>query len=586
MFRAGEMPWTVDNGCKWLLAAEGENGLRTSLPYPGRPLDPELRFAPISRPFAQPIGGRLVSQYPLTFSLLSRPFLRLPGAWGRYLLPILGALLAAWGAGRLAEHWTHEAESASPGHRSREAGSTGSGSGTVAASALLWGWLFAGPLGPLAWYGTTFWEHTSVAACVVWGTLFWARAIGGSTKQDEGGRRGGRRSYLGLRAYPYVSGLLLAFGTWMREETAAVFLVLVTCTFLVRPRPRAGRWFALLGSYGAGLVPLLLWQRWVTGSLLGTHFRENVSGSLFNVLISDRLSVIRGLLWSGDEGATEAGDLVLTLLTAILALAVARVSSQRLRSWGVGAVSALAGSIALVCIFALQRETDMPMTLIRTAGLFFFAPWIVWCCSVRGVSLPRLAWSGPLAVVVFLQVTPAVTAFGFHWGPRVLLSALPLIAAVAALGFARMQARSSGLVPPLGATFLVLSCFSLQAYGGVIQGRVTRGAEDYLERTHHVVAPYEAAPLVTHLWWYAPTFTPLLLERPVYKVRSKPELEAWIRRFGAAGGRRFYWATAAPTDEILKGLPVRITGSETMDGYPKAYRHRLLEVVLEEGAGR
>ena len=43
---------------------------------------------------------------------------------------------------------------------------------------------------------------------------------------------------------------------------------------------------------------------------------------------------------------------------------------------------------------------------------------------------------------------------------------------------------------------------------------------------------------------------------------------------------------AMKDDEILRGLPVRIVGSEPMDGYPKVYRHRIVELVLQEGSPR
>src|SRR5688572_6915350 len=186
--RSPEVPWTVDNGIKWLASAHGEDGLRAALPYAGRELDPEGRFFPIDEPFARWIDGRALSQYPPAFSLVSRPCVRAFGALGAYVLPLLGALLAALGAARLAAQFDPKAA--------------------------LWAFLFAGPLGPLAWYGTQFWEHTLAAACAVWAAMNWPEKRGSAV----------------------LSALLLALATWMREETVLIALAFAAGAIAARWR--------------------------------------------------------------------------------------------------------------------------------------------------------------------------------------------------------------------------------------------------------------------------------------------------------------------------------------------------------------
>jgi hypothetical protein len=555
--RAPDVPWTIDNGIKWLASAHGEGGLRAELPYAGRGIDPEARFFPIGEPFVRVIDGKAVSQYPPTFALVSRPFVRMLGALGGFVLPLLGALLAAWGAARLAAQWDEDAA--------------------------LWAFLFAGPLGPLAWYGTQFWEHTLVASCVAWAAVSWP------------GRRGA----------PIVSALLLALGTWMREETVLFVPALMAGGFAARwrpsesvdrARPISARSFALfVAVYCLALVPFLAWQRWSTGSALGFHFSGNLGGSLSEVLFTGRAEVVRGLLWSGPKSATGAAEMALTIVAALCVLGAARLSNARARSVGFLLASAFMGAVAANCARALITDRAMPMTLIHTSGLLLFAPWVLAALAGSRASATSLMVAAAVALVLVLLVTPSITAFALHWGPRVLLSALPLLAAAAALGVTRLRSGTAGIIPRLASTLLVVACLALQVFGGWIQARVTKGAAEQLQRTRSLLAQDESAataeqapesararaPIVTSEWWYAGTYAPLLVERPVFRVTSRAELTDWIELYRRAGGHHFWWATAAPNDAFLQGLGVHPLRSETIGGYPAAYRHRLVELALD-----
>jgi hypothetical protein len=551
--RASGMPWTVDNGIKWLASAHGEGGLRAHLPYAGRAIDPQARYFPIGEPFVRVIDGKAVSQYPPAFALASRPFVRLFGAFGGSVLPLFGALLAAWGAARLVAQWDEDAA--------------------------VWAFLFAGPLGPLAWYGTQFWEHTLVASCVAWAAVSWP------------GRRGA----------PIVAALLLALGTWMREET-----VLFVPAFLVGGC--AARWRSTEGTerlridsarslvlfvavYCAALVPFLLWQRWTTGSALGFHFSGNLGGSLGEVLLAGRAEVVRGLLWSGPKGATGSAAIELTIASALSVVATARMSSARERSVGFLVSTALMGAVAASSAIALFMDRALPMTLIHTSGLLLFAPWVLASLAGRRERATSVSITAAAALGALLLVTPSITAFALHWGPRVLLSALPLLAAAAALGMTRLRSGASVVLSNLGTALLIVACLGLQVFGGWIQARVTRGAAEQLERTRSLLAQEESAstaesaqaraPIVTSEWWYAGTYAPLLVERPVFRVASRADLTDWIALYRRAGGQRFWWASAAPNDALLQGLGVRPLRSETIGGYPQAYRHRLIELALD-----
>jgi hypothetical protein len=95
--------WTPDDGNKYLIGRAADSStLRPTLPYLGRQIDPELRWAPIRTPFAHVVDGRLVSQYPPAFSLLSRVVDENSDGKAHLLIPLLGSVLVLLFAGRLA----------------------------------------------------------------------------------------------------------------------------------------------------------------------------------------------------------------------------------------------------------------------------------------------------------------------------------------------------------------------------------------------------------------------------------------------------------------------------------------------------
>ncbi len=81
-----------------MLAAIRSGYESMALDWPGRALDPDFRFNPQPPPFTVVQEGRLYSQYPPVFALLSSFPYRLFGFPGLYALPLLGGIATAAGA--------------------------------------------------------------------------------------------------------------------------------------------------------------------------------------------------------------------------------------------------------------------------------------------------------------------------------------------------------------------------------------------------------------------------------------------------------------------------------------------------------
>ena len=140
IFEAGA-PWSPDEGAKLLqmLSLRLEDGsLRFDIAYVGQPLDPALEFALSENPrdLFGVIDGRLALERLPIFPLLSLPFFRWVGVYGRYLLPAL----AGAAAGPLALGLIERGER----------------------RALMWVLVAFGS--PVFIYASLFWEHTLATA--------------------------------------------------------------------------------------------------------------------------------------------------------------------------------------------------------------------------------------------------------------------------------------------------------------------------------------------------------------------------------------------------------------------------------------
>lgn len=486
--------WTVDNGQKYLLAHAIAHGsvLRPSLEDAREGTSVEAardagRWEAIRPPFAQRVDGRLVSQYPPAFSAATAGLLALFGDRALLVLPLAGALATVLAVVALAR-------------------AAGAPAGASAALAM--------PLGPLLLYGALLWEQTLAAALVAWGAALWVRAL-----DRHGGAIG--------------AGLLLGIAVWLREET--ILLAVVALGLGAGAR----RWrlvLAMGGGLTLALLPHLLWQAVSTGNPLGLRLGGNVhAASSIAGLVSGRVDVAWTLLLAcGREPAT-ALPVAIAGLVGLGGLVRWAGDSTPRRLVGIATALALVPSAA--ALVAVLRAPWPPFAMMNVSGLLAFCPWLVLIAGDRTALRTPLVRLALIGLALLVLVTPRVTAHGVHWGPRILLSCVPLLAPAAALG-ARRWVRNGRL--PLLALVLAVAA-TVQLGGAVVQTRTLQRIGDILERTRGVLAGVEpSTPIVTDLWWYAQQLAPLYIERPIAAAQTADELAGWI---DAHPGERFVWAS-------------------------------------------
>ena len=186
-------------------------------------------------------NGTWVQATSLPFSLASAWLWDWGGASGAILFPVVGGLLAAWSARRLA----------------RNLGAT-----PLAAKAAFW---LVGAVGPVAFYATDLWEHAPAAGLIV---AFASVLVAPKGRLDAG-----------------LAGLAAGAAVVLRAETALVLLGLGVATLLV-PAIR-DQWLrkpirVLFGGLGVAIPVggnLLLEQSYLGGDLRGARAASLASGA-------------------------------------------------------------------------------------------------------------------------------------------------------------------------------------------------------------------------------------------------------------------------------------------------------------------
>ena len=427
----GDAYWIVDSGAKALISRRLlESGYaQLDLGYPAADLDPEGGAFPIPPPFAVRRGDGFVSQYPPAYPALAAPFLAVLGERGLRLPAALGNAACAW----LFAFWI--------------------------APVLGRRWAFAGGLflalaTPLYFYGVTVWEHSLCVALPLAACVLLARP--------------GRWRLV-------AAGALVAAACWLRAELALMGLAIAAACVA-----RGRRWadVAALALGAAPLVAALLaFNAGVYGSPLGPHLSGNVGmpeaagPGGFAALMRDAGALLAAYGGGPREGALLFGALVACLVGGALAArrerATAAVTNIAL---AVGVVASLLGSLRI-------SQAAVPFhTLPYYNGLMLQAPVI--CLAGIGVvqvwrrreyaALRLGVGAGLLFLALGAALRVLLTDFssGGHWGPRMLLPAMP---ALVALGIAALRSGLGVARGPLrrltAATAMALALACLASSG-------------------------------------------------------------------------------------------------------------------------
>ncbi|MGD8240177.1 MAG: hypothetical protein PVH68_16600 [Armatimonadota bacterium] len=494
---------------------------------PSPRIDPDVEF--FHDPALRRAHGRSVWMIPPFFALITLPAYATFGAFGLYLLPALGAVLA------VAALW-----------RGGDAAGGTSYSGPIAAG------LF-GLASPAVFYGAEFSEHAVATGLAVAG-ICCCLAV--------------RDRWWGAGC----CGLLCAAAASMRTECVVMLAAAAVLICFAAPR---GRITASIVALAVGAVVVLgplaaLNVAWF-GHPWGLHASGNVwrSGLLgpASVLGPARIVLL-------PPHAYQMAAIAAAVVFKLLAMAVgASPTWRRGLNWAFAA--------ALVCL----AVAAVVLPLAHKA-LFVVAPWALCLLapvglrdgSSNGASEPerRAAPRGMLAglsaasalyVIVVLLAAPGTG--GALWGPRFLLPGLALLALAAGTAARLSVASARGAV-----RVAMLVAFVALALAGLWNG--SRSLRSLCSIKHQngmmlsglIKHTGKGDVIVSDTWWLAQVSAVLVYRRHFFIIPDDPDAEARVGkllgRLRALGVERIHYVTAIAGPSPLRS---RIEAEATPAGW-------------------
>ncbi len=484
--------WSPDEGAKLIqiqsLSVQ-DGRLSYDIPYPGRALDPGLRFAETDSTLRvlRARDNKLYLQRLPLFPLLVLPAWTWFGTPGTYILPALGGALS----GTLTLYLM-------PRERRR---------------ILTWALVAFGS--PLFIYSTIFWEHTLatslglIAACVV------VRI----TCNDRAAKRHQALAWAGV-------GVSLGLSVYIRLEMAIFALALLLTTgFVARDS-----WEGLAWAGSALLLVLLPYV-----PLHQALFEQPVGDNALYLFYPLRYLADAG--WnaapallvgpSADEAIDAGWRGVLWTVSAAIALMGSFIPSRshwRKLHWiGLG-LTTLVGSTFL---FA-------PTHYRSAHGLLFTTPWAllglcrafeIWRQGHRRARI--IALTTVLGLIGYaiglIGLRGSKPHGGLEWGARFAMTFYPLLA-LSALWVRGEQGNRLGVAKTLIVGTLVMLGFGFQ-----VRGIKTIARDKRVNATfNQTIAELPEPRVVSDLWWLRLNAAPIYPEKQFFITDTSEELAEWL----------------------------------------------------------
>jgi hypothetical protein len=443
-----------------------------TLDYPGREVDPELRYVPINNPPAFIREGELYAVYPVTFPLLTTPLYRILGYAGLYIIPLTSGLLTlviTWWLARL------------------------TGGGGVSSIVVL------GLCSPLVFYSVVFWDHTL-------GTMLSTLAIAVVVKNLENA----------WKPWLVAGGILVGLAVWVRSEMYVMGLVMTVALFLLASRRFVYTLSLCLGMLLA-LVPLWIFQFLVYGDLIGPHVGHLAWLAEEVPVTTDRVAIIYHTLLEGNSSPALS---FLYIMAFVASAMLIRSSTLRRRNV---LIIVNFGILAIVTIpNILEASGGRPLGgLITTAPFLVFGFTSLLNSSVgqRNRFLLAIGLGYTALVCVLTPVDP-----GLQWGPRFLLPIFPLLAVVATNNFRALETAGD-----LRSERLLRACFvSTVAISLVVQVAGLRTLYIIKARDRDLIqhtGQLDAVHILSDEYGYAQYTAPLFFEKEFFYVRNQGDYQ-------------------------------------------------------------
>ena len=496
--------WIIDEGNKYIWA---DNLLENgSLTLPGRAGEMSPGHGAFREPFSVAAGedSGQITVFSPLFIVLIAPLVKLGGLKVALAIPVISSILLLVAVKKLAESFD-----------------------------LRFNWqllLITGLTGPLMFYSLTLWEHSLAIMLGIWAAA-WAR----SDKNGILGRFG--------------PGFILAAAIFIRPEMA--YFALAAWIFLMKNRANV-----IIG--GAAGTVLMLWVNWLlAGSILPLQVVSNF-----------------GFRW---ENLTFAGWLV-SRADALYALLI-----QLSHLWYLSAIAAAAAVVYLALPGAAKFLFPLAMTAVIIAawsdsqpffhaatkgGLLFAAPLFFISLFIESETIASKKLRNAVFLTIILTVLTTPVFRGIHFGPRMLLPVIPLLAIMLSV-YLRETIEGKNKLKIYALTGVIFAQLLVTVWG--IDVLFDKRAVNETRR-EQILAKSENS-IVTLRWWLQQEIPELYFKRNIYLADTVLDFKLMLIDFYREGVR--YFTLLIPEDGKSPLLdfadstpPKRIGGFSVETGFP------------------
>lgn len=390
--------------------------------------------------------------------------------------------------------------------------------------------LILGLASPLLFYSITLWEHGLAI-------LLGLYAINLSLSENENGNK-----YL-------FTGILLAAAVFIRFEM--VIFGLGAWLFLMKRNMR----IVLGGAFGFVIftgLNYLMTSHFLPLSLTANYLKY-WGGADFGEILAARLESIYKLLFEGDASIYLSVGIILSAVMYFFLRGVFKFVFPVL----------LMGTM----IYAFF-DTAPFYNIVHRNSLLFTAPFFFTALAVKTETSAEknLRYFAFFTIFLTALTTPVYT--GVHFGPRILLSSLPLLAILSAINLEK-STRSKDIFR-MDALYGLIIAQALAAIFGVYLLNERRTANDIRGQ---IILEKSKTTLISNQWWLEQEIPDLFKFRDFYLIETPLELKELLIDYYQKGIRYF---TLLVRDGETRGLyavfhdaPPKQTGAFKVDvGYP------------------
>ncbi|MDI6785968.1 MAG: hypothetical protein QMD92_04580 [bacterium] len=426
--------FTMDNSIRFIhVQSILQNNFKDIyIKYPGEHLDPNFQFFPIRPPWKTLDlhifikNQKAYSMHPIAFPFLSTYFYKLFGYNGLYLIPILSSLVSLILIYLLANK--------------------------IIPQYSLFSLLIMGLCSPLFFYSLLFWEYTlSIMISLLIFYLFC------NNKAPS--------KFL----YLFI-GILLGINSWIRIETIILSIIIPFTFYFIYPKNTLNtrNVIFLIVGFTLSILPLILYNHWLYGSAISAHNKyviKNVSDvqsiSSFYSMLHDKLINFYRLWFNG--AVSRINNAILFILTfAIFLFSIVQKYKKILLF--------LLILFLLNSLYICYRNYLHCITFIT--GLIPVVPYIIFILLVIKKLLQdnhtkyiKFILFSSLSYILFTSII-ADSDGGNQWGPRYLLSVLPILIILSLYSLSIIKSSSSHPKIYQGIFFLLcLFSFFIQCAG-------------------------------------------------------------------------------------------------------------------------